>query len=148
MKIKSINLFGKTIQIVVALAGLISIRIFQEQLFYDPFVTFYKSNFQHQSLPQFNPFQLFNSLFFRYILNSLFTIWIVYLLFKSASVVKFTSLLLVLFFVVFSSLFFLLLYTDSTPNYFLLFYTRRFLIQPLFLLLFIPAFYYQKIRKK
>ena len=38
MKIKSINLFGKTIQIVVALAGLISIRIFQEQLFYDPFV--------------------------------------------------------------------------------------------------------------
>lgn len=148
MKIKSINLFGKTIQIVVALAGLISIRIFQEQLFYDPFVTFFKSNFQHQLIPQFDSFQLFCSLFFRYVLNSLFTIWIVYLLFKSVSVVKFTSLLLGVFFVVFSSLFFILLYTDSTPNYLLLFYTRRFLIQPLFLLLFVPAFYYQKIRKK
>lgn len=148
MKIKSINLFGKIFQIVVALAGLISIRIFQEQLFYDPFVAFYKSNFQHQTLPQFNSFQLFNSLFFRFMLNSLFTIWIVYLLFKSASVVKFSSMLLGVFFVVFSSLFFLLLYTDSTPNYLLLFYTRRFLIQPIFLLLFIPAFYYQTLRKK
>jgi exosortase F-associated protein len=29
-------------------------------------------------------------------------------------------------------------------NNFVLFYIRRFLIQPLFLLLFIPAFFYQK----
>lgn len=147
MKLKSVNLVGKIIQIVLALIGLISIRIFQEQLFYDPFVSFFKSNFQHQLLPQFDSIQLYSSLFFRYAINSLFTIWILYLIFKSVSIVKFASILLLFFFVVLTALFYYLVQMDSDTNYLLLFYTRRFLIQPLFLVVFIPAFYFQKMNK-
>jgi exosortase F-associated protein len=37
-----------------------------------------------------------------------------------------------------------LFYLDEHPATFVVFYVRRFIIQPLFIILFIPAFYYQK----
>ena len=37
-----------------------------------------------------------------------------------------------------------LLHFSKTQDYLFVFYVRRFLIQPLFLILFVPAFFYQK----
>lgn len=148
MKKYSTNIIRKIILIIFALLALICIRIFQNELFYDPFISFFKVNFHNQVLPDFDTLKLIVNLFFRYALNSLCTIWILYLLFNSNSVIKLATLLLAVFFILLLILFLVLIHAEIELNYMLLFYVRRFLIQPIFLLLFIPAFYYQTLRKK
>lgn len=131
----------------LSLFGLIFIRSFESQLFYDPFLAFFKLEYQNKSLPEFDGISLFFGLFFRYSLNTLVSLGIIYLLFKQLPLVRFAMLLYTIFFVVLIVLFFGLLYFSNEPDYLILFYIRRFLIQPIFLVLFIPAFYYQQINR-
>lgn len=147
MKKNSTNIKRRIILLIFATLVLINIRIFQNELFYDPFISFFKSNFHNYKIPDYDIFKLTLSLFFRYALNSLITVWILYLLFESTSIIKFASILLVVFFIILIFLFFLLMNSALKPNYIILFYIRRFLIQPIFLLLFIPGFYYQITKK-
>jgi exosortase F-associated protein len=133
--------------LVLSLLGLILIRAFESQLFYDPFLSFFKLEYQNKSLPDFDGISLFFGLFLRYSLNTLLSLGIIYLLFKQLPLVRFAMLLYSIFFVVLIVLFFGLLYFSNQPDYLILFYIRRFLIQPLFLVLFIPAFYYQQISR-
>jgi len=58
--------------------------------------------------------------------------------------IQFVSVLYVFFFLILIGLFFSMLYFYEEHNNLILFYVRRFLIQPIFVILFIPAFYYQK----
>jgi exosortase F-associated protein len=133
--------------LMLALLGLVLIRAFESQLFYDPFLSFFKLDYQNKSLPDFDSIPLFFGLFFRYFLNTLLSLVIIYLLFKQLSLVRFSMLLYGVFFVVLVTLFFVLLHFSNQPDYLILFYIRRFLIQPLFLVLFIPAFYYQQLTR-
>ncbi|MCA1966541.1 MAG: exosortase F system-associated protein [Flavobacterium sp.] len=133
--------------LVIALLGLIFVRAFENQLFYDPFLAFFKSEYQNKSLPSFESIPLFFGLCFRYFINTLLSLIILYSLFKQLPLVRFAMLLYGVFFVVLMVLFFGLLYFSDQPDYLILFYIRRFLIQPLFLVLFIPAFYYQQISR-
>lgn len=120
------------------------LRYFETSLFYDPFLDYFKRDYLHLPFPELKKVALFWSMFFRYFLNSFFSILILYFLFKDLSLVKFATLLyIVLFVILIGGFFFVLLILDAKFN-FLLFYLRRFLIQPLFILLFIPAFYLQK----
>lgn len=130
--------------IIVFLMVLVAIRTFENYLFYDPFLTFFKLDYQNKTLPNFNSIQLFFGILFRYGLNTLFSLFLIYLFFKEKKLVVFSAWLYILLFVLLVSLFFGILNLDSTPDYLVLFYVRRFLIQPLFLPLFIAAFYYQK----
>ncbi|WP_041252097.1 exosortase F system-associated membrane protein [Flavobacterium indicum] len=124
--------------------GLVLIRAFENELFYDPFLEFFKDDFQNHKLPKFNSIQLFFGLLFRYTLNSIFTVLIIKTLFQQKSIVNLTLFLLLLFFCVLVIAMFFILHFSKQPDYLTLFYIRRFLIQPLFLILFIPAFFYQK----
>ncbi len=133
--------------LLLSLLGLIFIRAFESQLFYDPFLSFFKTDYQNKPLPDFDGVSLFFGLLIRYTLNTLLSLGIIYLLFKQLPLVRFAMLLYVVFFVVLIVLFFGLLYFSEQPDYLILFYIRRFLIQPLFLVLFIPAFYYQQISR-
>jgi exosortase F-associated protein len=128
----------------ILVIALMLIRMFEKELFYDPFLDFFHGNTQNKTVPAFNTIKLFLGLLYRYSINSTFTVLIVYFLFKDVSIVKLTSFLLSIFFVVLIIFFFSLLYFSKTPDYLFLFYVRRFLIQPLFLILFVPAFFYQK----
>jgi exosortase F-associated protein len=128
----------------ILVIALMLIRMFEKELFYDPFLDFFHGNTQNKTIPEFNTIKLFLGLLYRYSINSMFTVLIVYFLFKDVSIVKLTSFLLSIFFVVLIILFFSLLYISKNPDYLFLFYVRRFLIQPLFLILFVPAFFYQK----
>lgn len=128
----------------ILVIALMLIRMFEKELFYDPFLDFFHGNTQNKTIPEFNTIKLFLGILYRYSINSTFTVLIVYFLFKDVSIVKLTSFLLSIFFVVLIILFFSLLYFSKTPDYLFLFYVRRFLIQPLFLILFVPAFFYQK----
>lgn len=123
---------------------LVSIRAFEDDLFYDPFINYFKEEFSHLKYPNYNEIPLFLNWIFRYFLNSIFSLAIIYVIFQEVRIVKFSALLLTLFLVFLLSGMFILLHYFDEEKKMILFYVRRFLIQPLFLLLFIPAFYYQK----
>ncbi|MFE3846628.1 exosortase F system-associated protein [Flavobacterium sp. LB3P45] len=123
---------------------LVLIRAFEDQLFYDPFLDYFKYNFANLSLPIFNPFQLFFGLLFRFTLNTILSLGIIYVLFKDIQMVKFALVLYYFFFMILIVTFFFIIYYVKGHNNLVLFYVRRFLIQPIFVLLFVPAFYYQK----
>jgi exosortase F-associated protein len=130
--------------ICILVLSLLLIRMFEKDLFYDPFLEFFHGDTQNKILPEFDTLKLFLGHLLRYFMNGILTILILYFLFKDFSILKLTSFLLLFFFVVLIILFFSLLHFSKSPDYLFVFYIRRFLIQPLFLILFVPAFFYQK----
>lgn len=137
----------RIILLFLAFLLLISIRAFESKLFYDPFLTFFKSDYQNKPLPSFDNVLLFFGLLFRYFLNTSFSLVIIYLLFKQLQFIRFALVLYGVFFVLLVVVFFTLLNFSNQSDFLILFYIRRFLIQPLFLLLFVPAFYYQQFSR-
>lgn len=121
---------------------LISIRAFESVLFYDPFIAFFKSEYQNKALPDFNNYKLLLSLSFRFLLNSIFSLGIIFLLFQQRKLFVFALKMYLLSFFVLFVAFIAVLYVGKT-EYLILFYIRRFIIHPLLLLLFVPALYYQ-----
>jgi exosortase F-associated protein len=130
--------------IILLLVLLVSVRLFQESLFYDPLIPFFKT--EADVLPPYEPANLFLGLLLRYTINTVLSLAILYLVFKEFAVVRVSAVLYGIFFIVLVAAFFLVV-SMARPNLMLLFYIRRFLIQPLFLILFVPAFYYQKKMK-
>lgn len=129
---------------------LVLIRAFEETLFYDPFLEYFKTEYSHIPLPKFSIPQmakLYFSLGMRFYLNSVISILLLYVIFRDKQIVKFSFLLyMVLGSILMISFIFTLTFFPHEKM--TLFYIRRFLIQPIFILLFIPAFYYQKQIKK
>jgi exosortase F-associated protein len=123
---------------------LVLIRAYEDVLFYDPFLNYFKTDYYNLLLPEIDNFQLFFGLFLRYFLNTIISLGIIYVLFKDIEAVKFASILYLVFFIILVITFFLVFSFFGETNKMTLFYIRRFLIQPIFLLLFLPAFYYQK----
>lgn len=118
------------------------VRMYEETWFYDPFLSYFKSDYQSLPFPEFESGKLFISLTFRYILNTLFSLAIIYVLFRNLEHIKVASFLYLFFYLILIGIFFYIINFLDKSN-FVLFYTRRFLIQPLFLLLFLPGFYFQ-----
>lgn len=146
-----VRLFKNKLQLLLVIGVVIllaAVRAFENQLFYDPFSDYFKSDYLNLAFPEYHPIFLFFSMFLRYTLNAILSLTIIQILFKDRKLTEFAAVLYVAFFVLLIATFFLLItYSDHTHN-FVLFYVRRFLIQPLFLLLFVPAFYYQKLDKR
>jgi exosortase F-associated protein len=132
----------------VLIGLLICIRLFEDHLFYDPFLAYFKSEYAHAKLPQFNVFKLFFSLGMRFYVNSLISLFLLYVIFKDTKIVKFSMLLYMILGSILMISFIFVLTFFGEENKMTLFYLRRFLIQPIFIMLFIPAFYYQKLAKK
>ena len=72
---------------------LICVRAFESKLFYDPFLDYYRREFTHLQLPEINPVKLFLSYGFRFYVNSVLSLGLLYVLFKDAKIVKFSILL-------------------------------------------------------
>lgn len=126
---------------------LIAIRAFEHTIFYDPFLSYFKQEYAHLPFPQIQIVKLFFSLGFRYYLNSVLSIGLLYVLFKDKKFTKFSILLYMILGSILMISFFFVLEFFGEESKMTLFYIRRFIIQPIFLLLFIPAFYYQKRMK-
>lgn len=138
---------GKGIRIgliVVLFLVLILVRAFQSSLFYDPFIAFFKNDYLTSAFPIFETPKLFLSLIFRYMLNTLISLAIIYLFFQKKSLILFSIKFYLIAFIVLSGVYLLLLETSFSSGYLLAFYVRRMLIHPIFLLVLLPAFYYQK----
>ena len=123
---------------------LVLIRAFENTLFYDPFLDYFKTENSHLALPQINIFKLFFSLGMRFYLNSVISLFLLYVIFKDTKIVKFTAFLYMVLGSILMISFIFMLNFFGEEHKMTLFYIRRFLIQPIFILLFIPAFYYQK----
>ena len=126
---------------------LVLIRVYENDLFYDPFLYFFKLENSPDLLPIFNSIQLLGNIILRFSMNTVLSLAILWVVFKDKGIIFFSLLLyLILFAIIFLTFCYLLFYTDSN-NFLALFYVRRFLIQPIFLLILLPAFYFQKNRK-
>lgn len=130
--------------IVVLFLLLILVRSFASTTFYDPFIDFFKNDYLASGFPEFLTGKLFVSLFFRYVLNSLISLVVIYLFFQKKQLVLFSIKFYSIAFVVLSVVYLILLKTEFSSGYLLAFYIRRMLIHPIFLLILLPAFYYQK----
>lgn len=119
------------------------IRAFENQLFYDPFLVYFESDFKNLPFPDVDFLSLFLGLLLRYFLNTILSLFLIYSLFKDIEMVKFSTFLYVFFLFLLFGMFFIILKFYPDGNW-ILFYVRRFIIQPIFVLLFIPAFYYQQ----
>jgi len=129
--------------IVLLVVMLILVRVFETELFYDPFINYFKNDYLHKVLPEFKIIKLFGNIIFRYILNAIISLGVIYLVFQNKKYVKFSIQFYGIAFIILIVLFYIILQT-KTINYLPIFYIRRFLIHPIFVLLLIPAFYYQK----
>lgn len=138
----------KTLQIlliVVLFLMLIAVRAFVQPYFYDPLVDYFKSDYLHLPFPKLSLTIFFLNIFFIFTLNTIISIAIIYLVFNNLKVVNFSIKFYIIAFILLSVLLFILLKFNLNKGYMFIFYVRRFLIHPLFLLLLLPAFYYQKL---
>jgi len=140
---KLLNNKVRIVVLMLLLLLLVLIRAYEDVLFYDPFLNYFKSSYHNIPIPRIETIPLFLGLLFRYVLNTILSLAIIYVLFKDVEAIRFASVVYLLFFIILISLFFIVLFYFDETNKMTLFYIRRFLIQPIFLLLFLPAFYNQ-----
>lgn len=133
---------------IILILLLVVIRLFENQIFYDPFLKYFQSEYANLPFPQINIIKLFFSLGIRFYLNSVISLLLLYVIFNDKQIVKFSALLYMILGSILMISFIFVLTFFAEESKMTLFYIRRFLIQPIFILLFIPAFYYQKQIKK
>ncbi|MBL0014312.1 MAG: exosortase F system-associated protein [Flavobacterium sp.] len=135
---------NKVVAIAILVFCLVSIRALEDWLFYDPFSRYFKNDYLSSAFPKFDALSLFLSMGLRFGLNSVFSLAIIWCLFKDWGLTKFATVLYAFFFVLLISAFFVLVLFSDQNNNFMVFYVRRFLIQPILLLLFIPAIFIKR----
>lgn len=124
--------------------SLLLIRFYENELFYDPLLTYFQTEYQLKPLPEMDNFKLGLHLFFRYLLNAVCSLGIIYCFFKNLNWLKFSAQLYIYFFILLIITFYIVYLYFGDSNKMLLFFIRRFIIQPVFLLLFFAGFFYQK----
>jgi len=124
-----------------------AIRGFEGVLFYDPYLTFFENDYLYIDNPrrEVAKLVLFTSL--RYLLNTLASLGILYLIYNDKIMIKFSVVLYVLAYVLLLIPFLYFVINPRQEDYYLFFNVRRFLIQPIGLILLLPAFYYYKLNR-
>jgi len=120
------------------------VRVFEDDLFYDPFILFYKQLHYIKEVPDFNLIKILTYTLFRYLINSLVSIAILFIAFRKKEVLRFSVIFYTTLFVILISFYTITLLNLSNQLHQIFFYIRRFLIQPIFILVLLPAFYYQQ----
>ena len=143
---KAINKTSRIVQIGILVLLLAAIRYFEQDLFYDPLIQFFKSDYLLGIIPPMDMSRLMFNLTLRYGLNTIISLGIIYIGFRDLNILKFSALLYGILYVLATAVFIFLVLNIEREHYLALFYVRRFLIHPLFLLILLPAFYYYKLR--
>lgn len=125
---------------------LVVIRMYEEELFYDPFMHFFQGCLDEN--PKLFPGHWYTNVVLRFLANTLISLAIIYVVFEKKSSVRFSALLYAAFFIVLFPLFIYLMERVEREDYLAVFYVRRFLVQPILLLLLLPALYYQRIKDR
>lgn len=141
---KPATLLGITCLVIL----LILVRLFENELFYDPLINFYRyGGHLSMQLPQINFLKLLVFLSLRFWLNTLISLGIIFMIFRSTSMMRFATILFTILFIIGFTAFSFFYLTLNEQNVMTLFYIRRFLIHPIFILILLPAFYYYRLQK-
>lgn len=140
------NHYIRYIIISILLGLLVLIRVFENDLFYDPYLMFFQNDYLYIDSPRREVFKLtlFTSL--RYFMNSVISLCILYFTFKDKSILKFSAFIYGISYILLLLLFLYFVIDPKREQYYLFFNARRFLIQPIILLVLLPAFYYNKLK--
>ncbi|XCF07225.1 exosortase F system-associated protein [Tamlana crocina] len=125
---------------------LILIRFFEDALFYDPYLNFFHNDYLYVDSPRREVAKLIAFTTLRYALNTVISLGIIYLFFKDKGILKFSAIIYAFAFVVLILVYLYFVVNPRQEDYYLFFNIRRFLIQPIILILLLPAFYYHKLK--
>ena len=140
------NRTTRLILIGISIMALAAIRFFEDYLFYDPYLQFFKSDYLYIDSPRRETFKLTLFTSMRYWLNSAISLLIIWLALREKDMIRFGTLVYFVAFVILLALFLYFVINPRQEDYYLFFNIRRFLIQPVILLILLPAFYYYKVR--
>ncbi|MCB7481502.1 exosortase F system-associated membrane protein [Christiangramia sediminis] len=138
---------NRALQIGILILMLTAVRFFEQDIFYDPLIVFFKSDYLLGIIPPMDMAELMINLTFRYALNTMISLTIIYISFRDLNILKFSAILYVVLYILATAVFIFLVLNIEREHYLALFYVRRFLIHPLFLLILLPAFYYYRLRE-
>ena len=141
------NKSTKYILLLILFILLVLIRHFEDYLFYDPYLQFFKNDYLYIDSPRRETFKLTMFTSLRYLLNSGLSLGILFLFFKDKGVVKFSGIIYLISYLFLLAAFLYFVINPRQEDYYLFFNVRRFLIQPIILLVLLPAFYYHKLKK-
>ncbi|KQK27258.1 exosortase [Chryseobacterium aquaticum] len=130
--------------VLAGVCGLVGVRMLEDAIFYDPFLNYFHEANKNISLPQFEWGKLILSHLFRFILNLFFSCIIIHFLFKNKEWTMQGAVLITIIFAITFPIYLYCIYNQFEIGYLFSFYMRRFVIQPLILLLIVPLFYYRK----
>jgi len=136
----------KYIWITIAVVGLATIRYFEDFLFYDPYLQFFKNDYLYIDSPRRETFKLTVFTTLRYVMNTGISLWIIYIVFKDRGMVKFSLYIYGIAYLFLLAAFLYFVINPRQEDYYLFFNIRRFLIQPLIIIILLPAFYYHRLR--
>lgn len=125
------------------IVGLILVYVFQLQLFYDPFQVIIPNNVADLNL-EINTSAYILSKVLRYILNDGFALLLIWGLFGNKRYMRFAMLVFLLGLVVLLPLYLVLTLHYYTSAYAFLNHLHRLVLNPVLMMLLIPAFYYQR----
>ena len=137
----------KIILLIILFSLLAAIRYFENDLFYDPYLTFFQNDYLYIDNPRREVFKLTAFTTLRYVLNTVISLGILYVFFRDRNMIKFSVLVYSGAYIILLALFLYFVLNPKQEDYYLFFNIRRFLIQPIILLLLLPAFYYHKLRR-
>lgn len=130
--------------VLAGVCGLVGVRMLEDAIFYDPFLNYFHEANKNMPFPQFEWGKLILSHLFRFILNLFFSCIIIHFLFKNKEWTMQGAVLITIIFAITFPIYLYCIYNQFEIGYLFSFYMRRFVIQPLILLLIVPLFYYRK----
>ena len=125
----------KLILIVFLFLLLVLVRAFGADIFYDPFITYFKGDYLDQPIPDYNTLKLWMHIIIRYLINMIISLGIIYVAFQKKGLVRFSIKFYIAAFIVLGSFYFILLQFEMINGHLFTFYVRRFLIHPVFVLI-------------
>ncbi|KMQ59602.1 exosortase [Chryseobacterium sp. FH2] len=130
--------------VILGIVGLISVRALEDKIFYDPFLNYFHEANKNLPFPSFEWGKLIIGHLFRFILNLFFSGIIIHSIFKNKEWTLQGAILITIIFAITFPIYLYCIYNKFEIGYLFSFYMRRFVIQPLILLLIVPMFYYRK----
>lgn len=121
---------------------LIGVRVLEDNIFYDPFLDFFRST--KKVFPSFQWSEIIISHIFRFFLNSFFSLMIIYFFCLNKKWTILSGMVILLVFFLFFPIYLYNLYSKFEFGQLFAFYIRRIVIQPMTLLILLPILYYKK----
>jgi len=127
--------------VALCLMGLVAIRKFETVLFYDPFLKYFHGPLDRVYFPNYKMVPVLLHIVFRYALNALLSIGILQLVFVRQKLFRFSVIIYAVFLFLLLPIYAVLVYHHFDMGGNLGFYVRRLLIQPVLVMVLLPALY-------